>query len=178
MEMSTGVQTIFFHGARSTISAASGSNQKVELVPRIVQEFGIVGLRTQAATHEHQFLRQLRELRVERNGQREVGHRPALVDRYFAWIFVHHPDQEVRRVLAGRFRGGLAFGQRRHDRNFVPPALIPCAGVGDFAVTLLPQLRPSRVRTNGKAAPGTTGMSVRPMISSRRRVCATSSSRH
>ena len=31
--------------------------------------------------------------------------------------------------------------------------------------------------TSGKTAPGTTGMSVRPMISSRRRVCWTSSSR-
>ena len=90
---------------------------EIEFVPRIVQEFGIVGLRTQASTHEDEFLRQFRKLRIERNGQREVGHRPAFVDRHFVRILVHHADQKMRGILVGWFGGGLAFGQRRHDRG-------------------------------------------------------------
>ena len=35
---------------------------------------------------------------------------------------------------------GWTFRQRRDHEWFVPPAVVPCAGVGDFAVTLLPHL--------------------------------------
>ena len=36
---------------------------------------------------------------------------------------------------------GCSFGQRGHDEGLVPPAIVPCAGVGDLAVALLPHLR-------------------------------------
>src|ERR1700685_2307110 len=84
--------------------------------------------------------------------------------------------------MGGVFVGWLGrrrpFRERWDDEGLMPPALIPCAGVGDLSVTLLPQLRFLAPAYRGKTAPGTTGRSVRPMGSSRRRVCAPSSSRH
>ena len=35
---------------------------------------------------------------------------------------------------------GWPSGSGRHDERFVPPAVVPGAGEGDFAVTLLPHL--------------------------------------
>ena len=90
---------------------------EIEFVPRIVQKFRIVGLRTQAAAHEDEFLRQFRELRIERNRQREVGHRPALIDRDLMRILVHHANQKMRRIFVGRLGRRLPLRQRRHDRR-------------------------------------------------------------
>ena len=63
------------------------------------------------------------------------------------------------------------------QRRFVPPARIPGARIGHLAVAFLPE-RFFAGAHQGNAAPCITGISVRPMISSRRSVCATSSSRH
>ena len=100
---------------------------------------GSLGLRIQASAHEHQFLRQGSELRVQRNGQRQVGHGAALVNRHFVRIFVHHPHQEMRRVFIGWLGGWRPFRQRRHHEWFVPPALVPGALIRHLAVALLPQ---------------------------------------
>ena len=45
IEMSVGVQTIFFQGARSTICGGFRIEPEIEFVPRIVGELRIVGLR-------------------------------------------------------------------------------------------------------------------------------------
>jgi len=47
MEVSTGVHTIFLHGARNMICTASGSNQKLSSCRGLFTNSGIVGLRIQ-----------------------------------------------------------------------------------------------------------------------------------
>jgi hypothetical protein len=79
-------------------------------VPWIVGELRIVSLGIQTPSYEDQASRQLGELCVERNGERQVGHRPTLVDRHLVRVLVHHPPKKVRSVLLGRLGGGLAFG--------------------------------------------------------------------
>src|ERR1700675_4533138 len=44
-------------------------------------------------------------------------------------------------VFGGRLGGGLAFFGRRDDEGIVIPAGVPRAGVADFTVALLPELR-------------------------------------
>ena len=55
-EISTVVQTIFFQGARSTMCAASGSNQMLNSCRGHIDELRVGGLRIQAGAHEDQFL--------------------------------------------------------------------------------------------------------------------------
>jgi hypothetical protein len=55
------------------------------------------------------------------------------------WIFADQADQEVSGVLIGRPGNGLPFRQRRNYVMFVPPAIIPGAGKGDFSIPCLPQ---------------------------------------
>ena len=78
---------------------------------------------------------------IERDGEREIGHRSAFIDCYFVGILVNHADQEVYRVFLSRFGGGRPLGQRRHDKGLMPPAVIPSAGIRYFSVALLPELR-------------------------------------
>ncbi len=114
---------------------------EIKFVPRRVDEFRIVGGGIQAAAHEDEFLCEFGELRIDAQGEREVGHRAALVDGDLVRIFVHHANQKVRSVFGGRLRGGLAFFRRRDDEGIVIPAAVPGAGVTGFAVALLPELR-------------------------------------
>src|SRR6202040_3697141 len=51
-----------------------------------------------------------------------------------------HPNQEMNRILVCRVGSGLPFGKWRNYRSLMPPTLIPCTRVGDFAVLLMPQL--------------------------------------
>ena len=44
-------------------------------------------------------------------------------------------------VLGRGLGGGLAFGQWGNHEGFMKPTVVPSAGIGDLAITLLPQLR-------------------------------------
>src|SRR5258706_8599469 len=54
-EISTGVQTIFFHGARNTMRAASGSNQRLNSWRGGFSESGLAGFGVQAGPLKNQF---------------------------------------------------------------------------------------------------------------------------
>ncbi len=84
--------------------------------------------------------RQFGELRIDRDGQRQVGHGAAFVDRHLVGKLVHLANQEVSRVFVCGLGGGRTFRQGWDDKGFVPPAIVPGAGKGHFAVTLLPEL--------------------------------------
>ena len=51
-----------------------GIEPEVELVPRAGGELGIVGLRIEAAAHEHDALGERGEFGIDGNGERDVGH--------------------------------------------------------------------------------------------------------
>jgi hypothetical protein len=125
---------------------------EIELVARIVDEFRIVGLGADASAHENKLLRQFRKFRIDRNGERQVGHGAALVDRYLVGVLAHLADQEMSRVLVGSFGRGLAFRQGRDNEGLMPPAVIPRAREGHLAEALLPYLSffmPSHQWENG-----------------------------
>src|ERR1700758_3618281 len=78
---------------------------------------------------------------IDRDGQSEIRHGRALINRYLMRILVHHANQKMSRVFVGRPERRLALGKIWNDVRFVPPALIPRACVGDLPITLLPKLR-------------------------------------
>ena len=78
--------------------------------------------------------------RIDRDSERQIGHGPALVDRYFMRILAHLANQKMCSVLGGGLGSGLAFRQGRDNEGFVPPAVIPGARESHFAEALLPQL--------------------------------------
>src|SRR5581483_12344400 len=130
---------------------------EIELVTRIVDELGIVSVWAQASAHEHQFLRQLRELRIDGNRLRKVGHGPAFVNRDLVRVFVNHANQEMRGIFAGRVGCGLTFRQRRDNKWLVPPAVIPSTGVSNFPEALLPQLSFVAAADQRKSSTGNDG---------------------
>ena len=85
-------------------------------------------------------LRQLGKLRIDGDGERQVGHRTAFVDRHCMWELVNFPNQEVSRIFVGGLGCGRALGQGWNHKRFVPPALVPGARKGHFAEALLPDL--------------------------------------
>src|SRR5690348_5758591 len=113
---------------------------EIKFVARIVGKFRIGGLRVQASAHEHQLFCQLGKLRIECDGQRQVGHRPAGIDGYVVRIAPHHADKKMRRINLRSLGGWSALRQLGNHKRLVPPALIPCPRVRHLAVALLPQL--------------------------------------
>ena len=104
-------------------------------------KFRIVAHRINAAAHDDQFFRQLREMRIQSNGKGEIGHRSSRVNGYVVGILMDHADHEMRRVFRGWLCGGSAFGQRRNfvrAVDTVAPGKIPCALVKDLAVERFP----------------------------------------
>ena len=65
------------------------------------------------AAHEHQFLGEAGEIRVEPDGERDVGHRAAFEDRDLMRIFVDLLDHEIGGPLGRGLRAGLAFVEGR-----------------------------------------------------------------
>ena len=69
--------------------------------------------RGDASAHDHEFLREFGNLRIEAQGLREVGERAAGVYRYLVRILVDHANDEVGGVFVGRLGRGIAFDQVR-----------------------------------------------------------------
>ena len=89
------------------------------------------------------------------NRQRQVCHWPALIDRYFVRIFVHHPDKEVRSILCRRLCRGFSLRKFRPHKRFVPPARIPGSAESNFPIA--PAAMPSLLddfSAAGKPRPG------------------------
>ena len=72
-----------------------GIEPHIELVSRRVRELGIIGLGIQTRAHEDQFFGELGKFRIDRNGQRKIRHRSALVDRDLSRKLVDHAHQEM-----------------------------------------------------------------------------------
>ena len=95
-----------------------GIEPEVEFVARVGGELRIVGLRIEAAAHEHNAFGERGKLRIDGDGQRDVGQRPGGVDRHLVRMRAHLADEEVRGVFVDRLDGGHALG---HGRNLVRP---------------------------------------------------------
>src|SRR5258708_39835715 len=61
---------------------------EIEFMPGIICELGAVALRSEAAAHEDKSLGQFGEFGIDRDGEGEVSHGRALVDRDLVRIFV------------------------------------------------------------------------------------------
>ena len=72
-----------------------GVEPEVELVARIVDVLGVVGLWVEAAAHDDDALRELGEVRIDCDGERDVGERAAGVDADLVRVRVHLADEEV-----------------------------------------------------------------------------------
>ena len=108
---------------------------------RSIDELGIVSPRIDTAAHEHQFFSQSREFGIDRNGEGEVGHRAAFVNRHLVWKLTHHPQQKVCGIFVGGLGRGLAF---RHLTQLVRRVIEPrrpCAQPQLKTELLLPLLR-------------------------------------
>jgi hypothetical protein len=159
---------------------ASGSNQKLNSWRGLGGELRIVGLRIQAAAHHHDALGQRGKLRIDGDGERNVGQRSGGVDRHLVRMRVHLADEEVRGVFVDGLERGHALG---HGRNLVrpvrlkvirrhtgltppvpfPPAWSAPGPTRPATSPCRPALSSSRVsscvRTSGKTAPLATGTS-------------------
>jgi hypothetical protein len=112
-----------------------------------------------------QFADERGQLRVEVQGERDIRERAGAPEGDFAGMSAGLMDDPRGGRLGGGRGGGVAFRQVRGVKRVGPLAgagEIPGAVVDQFAVLFLPEGRVGRI------APGTTGTSVRPMISSRR----------
>ena len=189
-------------GARRTMWAASGSNQKLNSWRGVSANSGSVvwGLRLPPMM-TMPWVR-LGEFRIDGDGEGDVGERAAGDDGDLVGVGVDLADEEVDGVFVEMaWVCGGAFGQggdfvgavgllvddglagrwgsfrdgRLGARLVGPPPQAP-------SQSTLPTSGASRrvscwVRTRGKTAPMATGTSVRWMSSSMRRVCGVSSSR-
>src|SRR6185369_14330894 len=113
---------------------------EIELVAGIADELGIVSLGGDAPSHEDQLLCQLGELRIDRNGERQIGHRAALVDCHFMRELVYLAKQEVNCILVCGLGRGLTLGQWWNHEGPVPPPLVPRARESYPAEPMLPDL--------------------------------------
>ena len=120
-----------------------GIEPEVEFVAR-VGGFDIVCLRIEAAAHNQDAFSQRRELRIDRDSQRNVCQRPGGVNRNLMRMRAHLTDEKVSRVFIEWLRGRQTLG---HGWNFEGPVRLrfhstgrrchkpsPCAQPRDFAV--------------------------------------------
>jgi len=70
-------------------------------------------MRIEAAAHDYQSLGQLGEMRIERDGERDVGQGSGGVYGYLMRVGADLPDQEMCRVLGDGFGVRLTLSQRR-----------------------------------------------------------------
>ena len=113
----------------------------VEFVPGSVDELGVGSLRIQTGAHEDHLFRKPGKFGIDRDGQRQVGHRAAGVNRYLIRIFTDHADQKVRCVFGSGLGSGLAF---RHFSQLVRRMIelwSPRSQPGYGAMALLPKFR-------------------------------------
>lgn len=104
----------------------------------MVEELRVGGLRIQAGAHEYQLFDQTRKFRIDGDGQRQVGHRAAGVERDLVGIFADDGDQEMRGVFVGWFGCGRALGHVSDlVRRMIEPGC-PRAHQGYGAILLLP----------------------------------------
>ena len=76
-----------------------GVEPEVELVPRIGGKLGVARLRAEAAAHDDDTLRHLGEVRIDRNGERNICERAGGVDRYLMRMRVDLANEKVRGVF-------------------------------------------------------------------------------
>ncbi len=107
------------HGARRVMCAASGSNQKLNSWRGAGGELGIGGLRVEAAAHDDDALSELGEVRIDRDGERDIGERASGKDGDLMRVGVHLADEEVGGVFVDRLGVGRALGHRRHEVGVV-----------------------------------------------------------
>ena len=99
MEMSTVVRSMRGQCARRVMCAASGSNQKLNSCRGLLANSGSLGLRIEAAAHDDNALRKLREVRIDRDRQRNIGQRTGGVDRHLMRMRVNLANQKVSGIL-------------------------------------------------------------------------------
>ena len=108
----------------------------------IVREFLVVGVRIDAATHDHQFFRELGKPRIAEDSLRDVGHRTGRVDRHLVGILVDRLDEKIDRALRGGLGGRIPFRQLRNTGGRVGLRRhVPCAVIQDLSVDLFPGAR-------------------------------------
>ncbi len=89
--------------------------------------------------HDHQFLHQLRKVRLELERQRDVGQRAAAPEDHFARVLADGVDHEIRGVLRHRLDGGASRREHRHFIRIVISAGVPGPLVSELAVHGFPQ---------------------------------------
>src|SRR5580700_5498036 len=114
---------------------------EIEFAPWTEVEFRVVRIGINAAAHDDQLLRELGEVRVQSDGQGEVGHGSGSVDGDFVGELMNHPDHEMRSVFRRSLAGGSTFGHRWNFVRTVHGVMareIPGALVDDLAVKRFP----------------------------------------
>src|SRR5581483_1663795 len=117
-----------------------GIEPEIEFMARIVEKLRIVAVGADASTHKDEIFREVRELRINRDGKREIGHWATFVNCDLMGILMDHPDDEMRSVFLRWLGGGLALRHLRNYRGLVPPTIIPGSGVSDLSELKLPEL--------------------------------------
>ncbi len=88
---------------------------EIELVTRTGSELGIARLRIETAAHDHDALGERGKLRIDADGERDVGERPGGVDGHQMWVRAHLANEKVRRIFIERLESGRPFGHRRNQ---------------------------------------------------------------
>src|SRR5580658_6751575 len=114
---------------------------EVEFATGSIDELGVGGLRIQAGAHEDEFFGHPRKFGIDGDGQSEVRHWAALVNRYFVGEVVDHANQKVRCVFISGFGTGLAFGHFSKVVCWMIKTRGPGSQPGYGTVTLLPEFR-------------------------------------
>src|ERR1039458_7042271 len=87
---------------------------EIELTTLTIYVFWIVGLWIDTPPHNHKFLGQFCELRIQDNRCRNVHHGTTCINAYLMGVFMHHANEKVSCVLPDRLRGWFTFPQFRY----------------------------------------------------------------
>lgn len=143
-----------------------GVHPEIEFAAGIEAEFGIGGLRIDAAAHDDELLGEFGEVRVDCDGEREIGERASGVDGDLMRVEMNHADHEVRCVFGGGCGVRRAFDERGNFEGavefFAASSPVPSALVDDFAVERFPvrdELRGIVEREDGAGDDGNVGAS-------------------
>jgi hypothetical protein len=113
--MSTVVRSMRGKGARRTMWAASGSNQKLNSWRGWVANSGSSG--REASAHDGDAGGELGEVRIDGEGEGDVGERAGGVDGDLVGMRVDLANEEVSGVLVEGLGGGRAFRQGWDDEG-------------------------------------------------------------
>src|SRR5580692_9093337 len=123
---------------------------EVEFASRTVDELCITGLRAQAATHDNDASRKLREVRVDRYGESYIGQRTSRIDCHIMRMGVNLSNQKMSGIFSRGLDSGVSFNQFGHHvgtMGWLPiraprGKILPNSIIGRAPIKRLLQLRP------------------------------------